>query len=80
MESPSRVFLSIVSFVVSMVVFVILGILLHEADIRGPLVGDDYLTDWSNWKYLTAALSLMTTAIIYWLARRRSKRADQDGG
>lgn len=65
MTLGSRIFLSFVVFLVSMIIFVAAGVILNSSDIHGPLVGDDYLTDWATWKYLAGIASAVVTLLSF---------------
>jgi hypothetical protein len=71
MTLGSRIFLSFVVFLVSMIIFVAAGVILNSSDIHGPLVGDDYLTDWATWKYLAGIASAVVTLLSFRLFGRK---------
>jgi|GEM_PF-3724506 len=76
MKKNGRIILAVATFIVASIAFIILGSVLYHADIHGPFIGDDYLTEWSNWKYVVFFLSLAVTLLVYQLtAPRTSSRS-----
>ncbi len=67
MKKSTRTVLAIIVAIVSLVGFTALGFVLHEHGIRGPIVGDGFLTDWSNWKFVVLGLAICTTLLVYGL-------------
>jgi len=67
MKKSTRTVLAIIVAVVSLVGFTALGFVLQENGVYGPFVGDNYLTDWSNWKFVVLGLTLCTTLLVYGL-------------
>lgn len=70
-----RIFFTFVIFLGSMFVITGVGIALNSADIHGPFIDEDYLTDWANWKYVTGLASAAITLLNFYLLGRRKSGA-----
>lgn len=66
-----RIFFSFVALLGAMIAFMVLGGVLNSNAIQGPLIGEDYLTDWAIWKYIAGSGAALVTMLCFWLLGRK---------
>lgn len=71
MKKPLHIAIVVVTAAVSVIAYTGLGLFLNEQGIRGPFVGSQFLTAWSNWQYVVLGLTIVTTLLVYALTRPR---------
>jgi len=77
MKKTPWIILTVATAVISVIGFIALGAILNMNGIYGPFWGDDYLTDWSNWKIVVLPLTIITTLLVAWPTRPRPTCCDQ---